>query len=342
MRIVRRAIVETNRTDRRAHDYVPVVELDRATLRVAVSPLPTAFTLTRDALQDGRLGTPSAWRKSIVSHLRVRDTEAFAPLTAPDTTGWPTLLDDVPVGSETLDEALQRLAATPGSALLEALESDRDVTVTRAWHPLQRDPDRWLRGYVDTLHRAWRSVESLWRRSSALFERETERIGAAIDQGVSNAQIADQLHPRSSLVDGRWRLTAGREPRRLGMGEHGLTVTPMIAGQRTCFLASPGDFCVRLAYSLPDAWRAFDDQAPPPASLHALVGRQRAALLRRLDDPHAAGRLAELTHLTPGAITFHLRALEAAGLITRVRQGRRVIVHRTGRGTQLLALYEPR
>jgi DNA-binding MarR family transcriptional regulator len=43
---------------------------------------------------------------------------------------------------------------------------------------------------------------------------------------------------------------------------------------------------------------------------------------------------------SPSGITHHLGALEGAGLIARERLGRRVLVHRTTRGTRLLALYE--
>jgi DNA-binding transcriptional ArsR family regulator len=95
-----------------------------------------------------------------------------------------------------------------------------------------------------------------------------------------------------------------------------------------------------LRYPLPGVWRAFDEQVPEPASLEALVGTQRAAILRTLDRPATAGRLAELLQLVPSGVTHHVRALESAGLVTRERRGSRVIVHRTGRGTALLALYE--
>ncbi len=47
-----------------------------------------------------------------------------------------------------------------------------------------------------------------------------------------------------------------------------------------------------------------------------------------------------MLHGAPNMVTHHLRALEAAGLITRTRQGRNVWVRRSARGTQLAALYE--
>ena len=76
-----------------------------------------------------------------------------------------------------------------------------------------------------------------------------------------------------------------------------------------------------------------------PASLEALLGIPRSALLRRLDQPQAAGEIARALGYTASAISFHLRGLEASGLVSRHRRGRSVIVHRTARGAQLLALY---
>lgn len=328
-----------SRLESRAYDYVPVAELDEAPLRVAISPLPTVFTLTRDALQDGRKGTPLAWRTAALSGLRARDAAALAPLADPKTAGWPGLLDDNEAPHETIDEALERVAATSGTELLDALETDPDVAPTEAWDPVRDDPDRWLRGYVDAIARGWRGLEPLWRRSAALLEREADRLHGATARGVPATQIVTELNPRASLADGAVRLVAGPEPRRLGVDERGVVVAPMIAGGEGGILSSPGERFVRMAYPLRGAWRAFDDQAPPPASLHALLGEQRAALLRRLDLPQTAGGLADALSLAPSAVTFHLRALEAAGLVARERRGRHVIVERTSRGTRLLALY---
>jgi DNA-binding transcriptional ArsR family regulator len=322
----------------REFDYVIAAELDAAALHFAISPLPTAFTLTRDALQGGRRGTSRAWRQAVLSGLRTRDVQAFAPLTDRSTTGWPTLLDDVHAESETLDEALERVAQTPGSAVVEALENDRDVTPTPAWDVVRREPERWLAGYVDAVHRGWRGLEPLWRRASSLLEREAERVQAAVERGVPTSQIANGLLPRTSLVDGTLRMTTS-EPRRLSVDPKGLTVTPMIAASSASSLVSPGDALVRAVYPLREYWRAFEDDAPPPASLQALLGAQRTALIKLLDFPQPAGQLARALNLSPSAMTFQLRTLEAAGLISRERLGRNIMVHRTPRGTQLLALY---
>jgi DNA-binding MarR family transcriptional regulator len=76
------------------------------------------------------------------------------------------------------------------------------------------------------------------------------------------------------------------------------------------------------------------------ATLEALVGSQRARVLRALDRPRTVGELARTLVAVPSAATHQVTALEAAGLVVRRRNGQRVIVHRTVRGARLMALYE--
>jgi DNA-binding MarR family transcriptional regulator len=79
----------------------------------------------------------------------------------------------------------------------------------------------------------------------------------------------------------------------------------------------------------------------PDDALTALLGEQRSAIVRFLDDaPATCGRIARALHLVPGGVTHHLRALEAAGLIQRTRDGRHVQVELTARGRALHALYQ--
>jgi predicted transcriptional regulator len=95
------------------------------------------------------------------------------------------------------------------------------------------------------------------------------------------------------------------------------------------------------ASPLPGALQMLDgDMARPSCPLEALLGPQRAAILRMLDRPCQAGDVARRLTLTPGGVTHHLKALEASGLIVRERDARNVRVHRTARGTLLLGLYE--
>jgi DNA-binding transcriptional ArsR family regulator len=83
-----------------------------------------------------------------------------------------------------------------------------------------------------------------------------------------------------------------------------------------------------------------EDPVSLPAGLVTLLGTQRALILRRLGHPLTAGELAEALAAGPSTASYHLSALERAGLVDRERRGRHILVRRTPRGTQLLDLYE--
>ena len=71
--------------------------------------------------------------------------------------------------------------------------------------------------------------------------------------------------------------------------------------------------------------------------LERLVGANRAALLRLLDQPLGTTHLAASTGLPVGAVGNHLRVLLDAGVVARRRSGRTVLYWRTALGDSLTA-----
>ena len=72
--------------------------------------------------------------------------------------------------------------------------------------------------------------------------------------------------------------------------------------------------------------------------LTIITGGQRARLLRALAEPRAMGDLAAELGVAPSSATHHVRALEAAGLVVRRRDGSMILVTRTARGAALIML----
>lgn len=334
-----------------AYEYVPVGELDDATIEVALAPFDSVLVHTVDALTHGGLGSRVArdrppasaagWRAAVRSSLRPRDMKALLPLVDPRTLAWPSCISPSGPGTETMGQVLEQLAEVPGADVATAVLGDTaaDRRALDAWASVLRDPDRWVRGYVDALHRAWIGFEPLWRRSVGLLEREVERVTAAADRGAA-ATLIDALHPYSSIAGDELRLFERAHPAPLHIDDKRLTVAPLLA-ESVCMTDCDDAGGLRvLTYPVPEIWRAFDGQAPPPASLEALIGAQRAAMLQALDRTTTVGRLAEALLLVPSGVTHHVRALESAGLVVRERRGSHVLVHRTSRGTALLELYE--
>jgi DNA-binding transcriptional ArsR family regulator len=207
-----------------------------------------------------------------------------------------------------------------------------------AWSLAARNPRRWLKAYVVALHRAWQAVKPLWEQAGPLLEREVERVGVALAHGALSDVIGGVI-PRGKVQDDRWYVCDNDPPAIIG---DGLVLQPMLIGPDARLVVEEHSAVTYLAYPLPGAHRlsARVDRSTRTTPLGELLGEPRADILRRLDEVHAAGQLAGKMLFTPSAITHHLIALERAGLITRERHGRHVLVRRSARGTALLHLYE--
>jgi DNA-binding transcriptional ArsR family regulator len=83
--------------------------------------------------------------------------------------------------------------------------------------------------------------------------------------------------------------------------------------------------------------------ARPPADrgLAGALGTTRAHLLALLRDPATTTELGRRLGLSAPTISEHLRALYAAGLVTRARAGRTVLYVRSATGTGLFGPGEP-
>jgi DNA-binding transcriptional ArsR family regulator len=239
------------------------------------------------------------------------------------------------------EEALDAvLAVDPGELVRGVDAASAAGHPTGPWRAVARDPVRWLRSYADALRRAWEVIDPIWTRAAELLDRDVERVSVALARGAGPDLVA-QLHPYCTIAGDDLLLPShSNASGRVHVGDslvlHPLLAPPSSSGWTDDY----ADRCLAVRYAIPSAWRAFEGELPPPASLDALLGAPRARILTRLDRPATAGDLAEILDSGRSLVSHHLRALEAAGLITRARQGRNVWVRRSARGTQLAAMYE--
>ena len=321
-----------------AEHTVGADEARRAPFRVAIAPFLSVFSAARDAAGADRSGTPASWCDAIRSHWRGRDYDVLAPLVTPRVTVMPDSLVPLPQPpGERIEEAIERIAATPGDVLLRELH-DELGTPPPVWRPVERDPERWLRGYACAMMRAWKGFAPVWRIVNGSMDREVQRIAlaAAFD---AQLELLGTLHPSGRVCDGAWRLPSCHGGGELAIARDGLVVVPMVAGTRASVVAYEDGRLAHLAYPMPKLPPAVR-RLPEKGDLDALLGEPRAKILRRLDRPATAGELAQALLAVPSAATHHVSALEAAGLVRRERRGRHVVVRRTARGEALLALYE--
>jgi DNA-binding transcriptional ArsR family regulator len=331
---------------------LPLEELRSTIVAPAVTPLPTAVALIAHVLR----GALPELRGDLLAVLRRRDVEALMPLrtTEPGNGGGGRPNEIVPrLPSASLENQLELVAEVDPEVLAEGI-----VVAGRAGHPtapfehVAREPALWLHHYIQAVRRAWTALEPLWRRSAGTLDREVERVSVALARGAASELIAE-CFPYAGVAEDALELpthaSAAGALHTNGVPAHGDAARPVRTGDVLVLqpLVAPttaagwtddyGDVCLAVRYAVPQ--ERLDAAGPPPASLEALVGSQRALILTRLERPAGAGKLAELLHGVPSIASHHLRALERAGLVTRVREGRRVTVRRTARGSELVALY---
>lgn len=312
-----------------AAELIELVDEDRP-VTLEFGTLPSVVTLLIEALGGIPFGSPPEWRRAVISALDARDVATLAPLvkTAPEQI--PSCLciltHRTATGSPPLDEDLERIAAIPPELLMSQLPAGD------GWTPVARDPQRWLEAYVRSLRRACDGLHDPWTSATDLLERETERVGVAALHGAARELVAS-LVPSTVLKLEAPCLSCEGHPRRLRL-------VPSLAGPGSTHVWLVGGELTHIAYPISNAWRLLERRDQSPAALEALLGHQRALILRHLDRPMSPGRLAEALIAVPSAASHHLAILERAGLVERERQGRNVLVRRTERGTGIVSLYE--
>lgn len=304
-------------------------------LRVASAPLATVTELVIEAL--GRsMGSPSAWPGLVRGSLEPGDLALLGPvfggdrgLVIPE-----SLLPRPESFASSVADDLERVASVSADEFVAELD-DEGLTGP-AWRPATREPRRWLGAYVSALERAWTGVAPLWAQAAPVLEREIERVAVALAHG--NIDLLLDGLPKGHAAHDRWFVQDQGPPAEI---TDDLVFVPMVTGPKAQLVGSVGGRVHDVAYPVPGAHRIVGQEVAEVSALDALLGSPRAAVLCSLDRPVTAGALAARLMRPPSSITHHLVTLERAGLIRRERVGQHVYVHRTSRGTALLALYEP-
>ncbi len=327
----------------RPQQHLALAELDTVTLEPVLSPMPTVVEAIRDLVSDRPPRVLTGWqRRGLRRAMRRRGARAlaaFRPPAAPSP-GGPNQLMNASAGASMLEE-LDRLAATDPDELGMTIERATDAgRPTAPWLVVHRDPSAWLQDYLAAARLVWTEVEPLWMSASGWLDREVERLQVASERSAASEVVdrlgipgrvegGDLVLPSHTLDSGRLRVGAV------------LQLVPVLAAPPAGGWGDDyADVVISVRYGVAPKMQHPSPDAAAPESLEALVGEPRAAILLALDTPKRPGELAEQLYYAPSGVTHHLDALDAAGLVTRTRQGRHFIVRRTARATALLALYD--
>jgi DNA-binding transcriptional ArsR family regulator len=228
----------------------------------------------------------------------------------------------------TFADELAEVAATPVDALRA------DLRATAGPLPAALATGNVTAEAVAVLSWIWtRTVATDWPRRERLLRADiVARTGQLARHGWA-AVLRDLGKGREWAGDGQLRINRFDLPTRVLSADADLWFIPVTANANWVGWTEP----VRYAVYYPVAGPLAPGDATRRGGLDRLVGTNRAALLRRLDQPLGTTHLAASSGLPVGAVGNHLRVLLDAGVVARRRSGRNVLYWRTALGESLIA-----
>jgi DNA-binding transcriptional ArsR family regulator len=311
---------------------------DLAQTRLACSPLWETIESLRMRQDPAASAVHEAWVRASEERLRGFDFSALLDLVPP--VGYiPDFLTPPPRAPlPSIADELAELEATPGAQvradLAQRFGAEAPPAYARRW--LAR-PAEARRHIADLLREYWeRAVAPDWPRIRALHDAELEsRARQQAREGTG--QLLGDLHPAIAWRAGTLRVR-GRHAGRVALGGRGLVVISCVfVWPLACSMVAP-PWQPALVYPPRGVGALW---APEPrdgaVALEALLGRTRAAVLRRLAAPCTTTDLARDLDLTAGAVSLHLTVMHQAGLLVRRRTGRSVVYGLGAVGEALLS-----
>jgi DNA-binding transcriptional ArsR family regulator len=234
-------------------------------------------------------------------------------------------------------DQLDEIRATPPGQVTEDLRRCRRTlagTAQAAVDAMLADPAAARDLLAGQMQAAWEHlVAPFWPRIQAVLDADVaHRSRQLTSHGLG--PMLEQIDPRITWGDGTVIIDDGTDLM-AGLRGRGLVLMPSAYIWPRVVAVSDEPWQPAIVYparGIADLWQ----QAPPPPDpLVRLLGRTRALLLARLDQPASTSTLAALHGLSPSGTSGHLTAMRDAGLITGTRHGHEIRYTRTRLGTEL-------
>nr|WP_281353409.1 DUF5937 family protein [Phytoactinopolyspora mesophila] len=276
------------------------------------------------------------WSVWALPRIRELDLSLLAAATPFGGPYWPVFVSPPPREPHPPIEAeLARVAATPPERVAAEITQRYDHDLPAAALPFVEDPARALAVLVEQMRALWAAVlEPRWATISALLEAELAARARNLVSVGSRAAFAD-LHPSVRWDVDRLTVTATVKTGDVDLAGRGLLVIPSAFTWPRVWPRTDPPWDPALVYpprGIGDLW---EPAGAHDEALESLIGRRRARILQELDRPAATLDLAGRMNVSAGGISDHLSVLRRAGLVTRWREGRRVVYARTLAGDAL-------
>ncbi|KOV64638.1 ArsR/SmtB family transcription factor [Streptomyces sp. MMG1121] len=314
---------------------------DLADTRFAISPLGELMESLRVLRAPALHPLHHGWRRTVLPALASADLPLLSALVGP-TLALPDFLTPRPTAyAPTLEEELAVVRATPPEVVRhDLLAAHAPYPLPAALRQATAHGDAPVLELLDELCalllRYWETaLLHYWPRIRLVLEADITHRAGRLAAGGARSLFAG-LHPNLGWRDGvlsvdkmigRHAVEGAGRGLRLIPSVFAHKPAPPISAEAPPMLTYPGRGTATLWEPEPD---------PGASALTALLGAPRTTLLRLLAEPLPTVELARRLGVTPSAVSQHLRILDATGLVTRARDGRRVLYRRSALADRLV------
>jgi DNA-binding transcriptional ArsR family regulator len=312
---------------------------DLANTRFAISPL--SETISGLQLLGKCWGHERhlRWVRWAVGELAARplDLSRTWPLIVNDRPSWPQfLLPASASAATTIDDALAVMQQTTVRQVRLSLRRVFGDRPPASAVELDAHPAAGLRAIATELRQAHdRLIAPHWPRLRAVLAADIAYRARQLAAGGAGLLFAD-LHPDLSWTDGQLTLDGDNRPP-TGRPPGGLVLSPVVLGPPWVMIKLHTTTQTTLRYparGIGTLWTAGTRTVAD--STVRLLGHRRAGLLEALRSPSTTTDLARALHVSPSAVSQHLRVLRGSGLVAGERSGRSILYLTTELGLTLL------
>ena len=243
----------------------------------------------------------------------------------------------------TIEQQLDAMSRLPGGQIRDDLRGTwKDGSVPPNLQGLLEDEEALPGRVSDLIFDYWQvAIAPYWQRIRSVIDDDVAYRGAkAFTDGIFS--MFTDLHPEITLVD---RVLKIDKPHHRDASYQGtqITLLPSVFIWPNLIIGheAPDEFSlIYAARGVGRVWEGLPSTANPMGDLDSLIGRTRAAILRRLDVPMTTTQVARDLHQSPSTVSEHLTVLRGNGLLISWRAGRGVLYRRTPLASSLMAASE--
>ena len=309
---------------------------DLALTRFAISPMWQVVTSFRLFATDSASPVHAAWIEQVRPRLAASGlTSGWLAELVPAAHYLADFLTPLPVElAPTLESELAAIRATPA----RLLDADLDILgqTSDRIRALRSNPEARLVRVTEEIEAYWGvALAPYWARISALLEADVFRRTRQVAERGS-AHLLNDLHTTLRWDENTLRLVR----RHCGLSRAatgpGLVLVPSAFATQV-LTWSRSDVAPQIAYPARGVGTLWEHRPLPRAeAVAAVIGRSRTVLLAELETPASTTDLARRIGISAAAVSQHLTALRAAGMVSTHRAGRSVLYARTAVAESLL------